>query len=222
MAGDGKAVAVGAFDEHRQVVAVNAFSLESADAARRPLVHFRADALGRPVRVAPAGPRRAEVGPRAVEARADLLAALDAPPRGHHAFRIDLSARERRRHAVGKKDQRVDRVFVDAFLAEEIDRVVRVQVEEAGQDGLVRGQPDDLCVREVPAGESGAHFEEDPVANDEAGVRDERVADRVEELPAGDDDVAGLERGGPLGGGRRRERDHRQREDENSAHRRRG
>ena len=52
-----------------------------------------------------------KVRTRAENPRADLLAALDAASRGHHALGVDLTGRERRRDAVAKIYQRVGRVL---------------------------------------------------------------------------------------------------------------
>jgi hypothetical protein len=93
---------------------------------RGPLVDFLPNALGRFFGRLPTGPRGAEIRARAQDARTDLLAALDPAACGHHAFRIHLAGRERRRDAVAEEDERVGGVLVDASRAEQVDRVVRV------------------------------------------------------------------------------------------------
>ena len=162
----------------------------------------------------PAWPGRSEVGARAQNARTDLLAAFDPAPRGHHPFRVDLAGGERRRHAVAEKHQRVRRVLVDAALAKQVDRVVRVQVEEPGQHVLVRAEPDHLRLAEIAPAERRADFEQHAVAHDDARIGHDGVAHAVEQLTAGHDDVAGLQGRGPAGRlrGQRRHR-HRQKSD---------
>jgi hypothetical protein len=129
-----------------------------------------------------------------VDARADLLTTLDATPRAHHAFRVHFAGRKRRGDAVAQEDQRIGRVFVHATRAEQVHRVVGVQVEQTGQQRLVGRELHDAGGGEVAARERGAHFQEDALANDEAAVRHERVAHAVKQLPARDDDVARLNR----------------------------
>ena len=124
---------------------------------------------------------------------ADLLAALDPAPRLEHAFGIDLATWERGRDAVGEKHDRIDRVFVDALLAEQVDRVVRVQVEEPRQDRLVGGEPDDLGAARVASGQGRPDLQEDAAPDENPRVRNERVPGAAEQLPAEDDDVSGLD-----------------------------
>ena len=123
------------------MVAVDALGLEAARALRGPGVDFLADAIGassprcasRAARCRSTGPELRMRGPicspRSIRRRAR-----------HHAFGIDFAAGERRRDAVGEKEDRVDRVLVDALLAEQVDRVVRVQVEEARQHRFAGGE----------------------------------------------------------------------------------
>src|SRR5262245_63433204 len=107
MAGDRQSVPMRLIDQRKELRALNALGLEAADALGPPLVDFLADLFRRFSRVLPAGPRGAEVRARTVNARADLLASLDAPPRAHHALGIDLARRKRRRDAVAQENQRI-------------------------------------------------------------------------------------------------------------------
>src|SRR5947207_15722698 len=84
MSGHGQALAVRLLDERLQLLGPNALCLEAHRTARRPLIDFLLDPLRRLLGRIPLRPRRAEVWSRAQNARADLLAALDASPRAHH------------------------------------------------------------------------------------------------------------------------------------------
>jgi len=61
---------------------------------------------------------------------------VDLLARVAHPIRIDFTGRERGRDPVGEEYHWVDVVFVDSALPEEIERVVRVQIEQTREDGL--------------------------------------------------------------------------------------
>ena len=113
-----------------------------ARALGRPLVDVPIDVGLRRVRIPPAA-RGAEVRPGIVDARTNLLATVDALSRFHHAVRVVLAGGECRRDAIGQKDQRVISILITPHATDaECHVVVRVDVEEAGEDVLVVAQLD--------------------------------------------------------------------------------
>ena len=102
-----------------------------------------------------------------------------------------FTGRKRRGHAVGQEHDRVDRVLVDSALTEQIDRVVGVEIEQAGQDVVGVAQLDDRRARQVDALQVRANGLKDAAANHDAGVRHGRVADAVKEKATGEYDVPG-------------------------------
>ena len=117
-----------------------------------------------------------------------------------HDVRIHLAGRERRRHAVREKQRRIRGGFVLAAGVEQLHRVVRVEVEQPGNDRLGIGERDSLGVRRRDR-QVAADAQELAGANHDAGIADAVVAGRGEEPAAGDDDVALL--GGQRGGDQR-------------------
>src|SRR6185437_15933878 len=119
------------------LLGMNSLRLEAAHAMRRPVIDLLADPRGRFHLVVPAGTGRAEIRARVVDARADLVAAVDPLARRDHHARIDFAGWEGRGDAVGEKEDGIDGRLVYPSLPEEIDGVVRVQVEHAREHILI-------------------------------------------------------------------------------------
>ena len=133
VAGHRRAVLVGLLDQREELRRLDPLRLEASGAARRPLVDVLADLLWRFTAACQPGRAEPKYGPE-LRMRAPICSPRSIRRRArHHAFGIDFAGRKRRGHAVGEKHDRVDGVLVHASLTEEIDRVVRVQIEQARQ-----------------------------------------------------------------------------------------
>src|SRR6185312_4897466 len=185
--GHGNPVQMRPLDEWPEIPRRDSLRLETPDSIRSPIIDFLVDGVG----CDPLGPstsRAAEVRPRVVYPRPDLLVAVDALPRLHHSFRVVLARRKRRRHPVCEKDERVVLVFVlpDSSLAQS-HVVVRVHVEDAGKHIFVIRQRDHTCtagilLRHVPIGD-----EDLSRTNEDSAVVLHRVTRGGENPPATND-----------------------------------
>ena len=146
MAGDRQPVKVRALDECAQFGRRDALRLEAPGAELRPLVYFGVDLLRTNVAIPP-GPSGAEVRTGVEQPRSGLDAVLDPDAQIAHDVRIHLARRKRRRDAVGQKQRRVGGGFVLAAGAEQLYRVVRVEVEQPRNHRLAIRQRDTLGVR---------------------------------------------------------------------------
>jgi hypothetical protein len=196
MSGDRKPIPVRLIDQCRELRRLNAFGLEPLHAAHRPFVHFLADAFRRFGRSLPTRACRAEVRTRSVQAGANLLASFEPTSRRFHPHRINFAGRERGGHTIGEKQHGVDRVFVDAALPEQVNRIVGVQIEEARQNRFRVGETHDPRGGQIAARQIRPDLEKNSLPHHDPRVRHQRVADAVEQPAAHDDDVAGLDGGG--------------------------
>jgi hypothetical protein len=82
---------------------------------------------------------------------------------------------------LARKDQRVNRVLVDASVAEQIDGVVRMEVEQTREESS-RSPRRLISVRAVEwtIRQARANLEKNALADDQAGVRHQRVTHAVE------------------------------------------
>ena len=127
------------------------------------------------------------------EARTDNLAVFDLDAQGAHVVRVHLSRRKGRRDAVGDEQRRVrDRLILSPGV-EQIHGVVRMEIEEARNDGLAVGDLDALGIgrgnRQV-----AADAQDLAGADENSWISHTGVARRRKEPTAGDDDVAFLGR----------------------------
>ena len=116
-------------------------------------------------------------------------AVLDPNAKVVHRVRIHLARGERRSHPVGEKERWVRDRLVLATGVEQLDRVVRVQIEQPGNDRLGIGDGNSLGVRRRDR-QIAADAQELAGANQNAGIADAFIAGRGEQPAAGDDDVA--------------------------------
>ena len=130
----------------------------------------------------PARPRRAEIRAGVQQSRSGLDAILDADAQVVHDVRVHLAGRKRGRHAIREKQRRIRGGFVFPAGAEELDRVVRVEVEQSGNRGLGVGERDSFGVRRRD-GRVSADAQELPGANHDAGIADAVVAVAVKSQP---------------------------------------
>ena len=122
-------------DQRLQVRGRDGLGLEPRHPLRDHGVHLTVDVLRGEVRVPP-HPGRAEVRPGAVQPGPHLLTRAQALLQGAHLVRAGLPVREGVGDPVGQEERRVRARLVDAALPEEVQVVVGVQIEEAGQDDL--------------------------------------------------------------------------------------
>ena len=116
-------------------------------------------------------------------------AVLDSNAQVVHRVRVHLARGERGSHAVGEKERRIRDRLVLATGVEQLDRVVRVQVEQPGNDRLGIRDGDSLGVRRRDR-QIAADAKELAGANQNAGISNAFIAGRGEQPAAGDDDVA--------------------------------
>jgi hypothetical protein len=81
--------------------------------------------------------------------------------------------------------------FVYAAFSEKIDCVMRVKIEEAGQDVFILGEVDDSSGTKIAPGKVGVDFKEFAVANHDACIAADTVTDRIEQPAAAQDYVSG-------------------------------
>ncbi len=203
VAGDGEAVAVAAADQRRERGGRDALRLEPADAVGGPVVDLGADRVGGHRGGQPAGARAAEIGAGVEDARPHAPSRVDLPAQPLHGVRVHLAGREGGGDAVGQVDDRVDPGLVGAGASEQLHPVVRVQVEETGQQVLVRVEGQD--VERVGAGRATARGggERVVVQRDDAAGHDEHAA--VLDHPLAVEAVAAAHEQRLGGGGRGRQ-----------------
>ena len=199
MRGDGESVLMRARDKLGEMLGRDPFRLEGARALRGPVVDVAIDVGGSRILI-PAAPRGAEIRPRVVEARSDLLTVVDAFARGHHAVGVVLARGERRRDSVREEDERVIRPLIAAqAVGTERHVVVRMNVENAGQYVLVVAQLNDARALRFVGGDRSIHREQSSGDDENSLIAHDGVRGAREEPAAANDDRILSEGGDPRG-----------------------
>ena len=184
MPGDRESVRVRLFDEDGEVLRADPLRLEAGDAPRRPVVHLAADGVGGHGVVVPPPPPRSEVGTGVEEPRSGPLPALDGEAQLAHAVGVQLPGREGRGHAVGEEKLGIGGRLIHAALAEEVDGVMRVQVDEPRQDRLLLPKVEPRAKRARVRGRADGN--DAPVLDPDALVRHECAGVHVQPAPPRD------------------------------------
>ncbi len=122
------------------------------------------------------------------------MSVIDALAGFHHPFGIDFTGGKGRCHAVGQEQQGIYGIFVHAARAEKVHGIVRMKIEETGQNVLVIRQIHYAGIAEIAPHEIGIDFKEFAIANDKASIAADAVMDGIENPAASQDYVARLER----------------------------